>query len=332
MTGRPNESRPKLDLSYDARALASSGRTLVNGVMFDFNPPVWPAFPPLGEDWAAENLANWLEQIGVETLWPGTLAEAAPSGIFLGCRVHAYAARALGPPADTPLFAKFNMAAAMDVRLRVVAPDGAECNLLRSFMFRRHASAYVGFESIRERIAREVAADPCDITDPPEGSQEWRAAAQAFRAMRSEMSELVSALSKLRDRDVPEDVAPLGGYGPDVVALADLIERALIVGYLVRSAEVQPFQNPAVSGLAAIIGGGKGGKTSGESRRAKAERWKVRARPLLIESRATSEGATVEGLALAVQVGWKDNDPAPSLSSLKLLIAEMVREGTLSFA
>lgn len=118
---------------------------------------------------------------------------------------------------------------------------------------------------------------------------------------------------------------------PAASQLKNVIEKALKIGYYWAKAEdelsMQPF---ALSGLGVQRAAKKAGKTSGESRRAKAQRtWKAHALDLAKKLRSERPELSQHRLADEIGYAWKLETEAPGHTTLTGYISELEKAGTI---
>ena len=120
----------------------------------------------------------------------------------------------------------------------------------------------------------------------------------------------------------------------DRLTLLHLLEAAVRVGYALAQAESSGNRRAAEIGLATIAGGSKGGRSPKRlaTMAAKSDEWRADALPLIEASLTRHETTRVSHLIRDVNAWWDGaHESAPSDSSLRNYISQLLRDGTVRF-
>lgn len=133
-------------------------------------------------------------------------------------------------------------------------------------------------------------------------------------------------------RSLANDLHPPSPERHAACSTLNLVNSAVIVGYLWANAEAELGLKPlAESTLRMKAGGSLGGNKSGEARRNKrAKTWEPHARELANAIREERPSFSQDRVASEIMARWKEaNFDPPGHKTLKSLLSQMERDGQL---
>jgi hypothetical protein len=312
-----------LDAAFldDPMLLAHNRRAFIDGVLFDFNPPLWPAFDAEGEWRPQSSLGEWLRTAGLQFRCSDETYAVSSPCLYEGCRVYAFGALA-HRPAPTSSLNDIEIASTIELSLRLQEPTGAETDLAAPYIFFRNPD-YLTLTAINERVAR--ATSPDQVNRRPLTAQAWWNDARAEGEGLQLATDAFLARITFMENGVERSELPANfPFSRAQFDLMDLVEIAIRYGYRVRAAEFAAYENAANSGVKVSQGGAKGG--SDKKRLAKlAEKaavWRQHAHPL-IDGAIAGGAETVSEIMNFVFDHWYTSDnqsnytAMPSESSLR---------------